>query len=439
VRLVRCKCLGFRIALQFAVLSTSVRLPIGARGDRSLVSALDTSYPRAEFTGRHGVSLVYAVPMVIMGQVRNSRAPGHVPMTEVRPNEKIYPVGKIALVIDALKAEGVSPRDSLAGIQLSEAQLRSPAVRVSPDQVIQSYSNAAKLSRNPHFAFQLGLRFHVSTYGMYGFAILSSTDFRETMAIAMKYHQLASPLVDIEFTERGGIAAWTMLPKPYRRVDEDLYRFIVELQTGVHLSLHRDVMGQSFCPREIRFSFPRPRNERQDFDVFGCPVCYGDAEDKLLFDAVWLDASPKFGNDVTHSEIRDICDNLLKDLKLSAGWAGRVREIILARLDQPASFEQVASRLKTSTRTLRRKLELEGTSFRELIDELKAQIAIRYVRDTDLTVEDVAFRLGFSDAAAFRHAFRRWTNSSPQGLRRAKTEGGARLAGQAVLTQAEGS
>jgi AraC-like DNA-binding protein len=357
-------------------------------------------------------------------------------MTAVRPNEKIYPVVKIALAVDALKAEGVSPRDALAGIALSEAQLRSPTVRVSTDQVIQSYSNAIRLSRNPHFAFDLGLKFHVSTYGMYGFAILSSTNFRQTMAIAMKYHQLAAPLVGIEFTEQAGLAAWTMLPKSYSRIDAALYQFIVQLQTGVHLSLHRDVMGPSFCPREIRFSFPRPRDETED--VFGCPVRYADAEDKLLFDATWLDGSPKFGNHVTHSEICGLCDNLLSELKLSAGWAGQIREIVLARLDQPASFELVAGQLKMSTRTLRRKLELEGTSFRGLVDELRAQVAIRYVRDTDLTVEDVAFRLGFSDAAAFRHAFRRWTDSSPQEFRRAKTDGAPRSATSAVPRQIGG-
>lgn len=357
-------------------------------------------------------------------------------MTEMRPSEKIYPVVKIALVVDALKAEGISPRDALAGIALSEAQLRSPTVRVSTDQVIQSYSNAVRISRNPHFAFDLGQKFHVSTYGMYGFAILSSTDFRQTMALAMKYHQLAAPLVDIQFTEEAGVAAWAMLPKSHSRIDAALHQFIVELQAGVHLSMHRDVMGASFRPREIRFSFPGPRDETKDFEVFGCPVRYGGAEDKLLFDATWLNGSPTFGNEVTHTEIVGLCDNLLNELKLSRGWAGRIREIILARLEQPANFELVAGKLKMSTRTLRRKLESEGTSFRDLVDELRAQVAIRYIRDTDLTVEDVAFSLGFSDAAAFRHAFRRWTGSSPQEFRRAKAKSGPLSAEQAVSRQA---
>src|SRR6202011_6332034 len=96
-------------------------------------------------------------------------------MTKLGPNERLYPVVKIRVVVDALKDEGVSPKDALAGIRVSEAQLGSPAVRVSANEVIQSYCNAIRLSRNPHFAYQTGLSFHVSTYGVYGFAILSST------------------------------------------------------------------------------------------------------------------------------------------------------------------------------------------------------------------------------------------------------------------------
>src|SRR5580700_9694050 len=151
-------------------------------------------------------------------------------MTKLGPNEKLYPVVKIAMVVDALKDEGVSPKDALAGIRVSETQLGSPAVRVSANEVIQSYCNAIRLSRNPHFAYQTGLRFHVSTYGMYGFAILSSTDFRRTMAFVVEYHQLAAPLVDVQFSEQDKVAVWTMSPFPFPQVDAPLYKFIVELQ-----------------------------------------------------------------------------------------------------------------------------------------------------------------------------------------------------------------
>jgi AraC-like DNA-binding protein len=257
---------------------------------------------------------------------------------------------------------------------------------------------------------------------MYGFAILSSTDFRRTMASAVKYHQLAAPLVHVQFLERDKDVAWTMAPFPYPQVDSHLYKFIVELQLGVHVSLHRDIMGQLFRPSELHFAFGRPRGAGKDVEVFDCPVRYGQPENKLVFDVNWLNSTPKLGNEVTFSELSQLCDRLLSELRLSTGVAGKVREIFLACMGQPTSFELIAGRLGMSPRTLRRKLEQEGTSFRELIDELRAHAAIKYVRDTDLTIEDIAFALGFSDAAAFRHAFRRWTKSAPHEYRRARID-----------------
>ena len=343
-------------------------------------------------------------------------------MTKLGPNEKIYPIVKIATVVDALKDEGVSAKEALAGLHVSERQLGSPEARVSANQVLEAYRNAIRLSPNPHFAYATGSRFHVSTYGMYGFAILSSTDFRRTMAFAVEYHQLAAPLVDVQFLEQDKAAVWTMTPVPYPQVDAALYKFIVELQAGVHVSLHRDVMGSSFSASGLDFTFGRPRGTKRDIEVFGCPARYGQPENRLHFDAHWLNDPSSLGNEVTYSEVLQLCKKMLGELKLNTGIAGKVREIFLARLGQPTSFELVAKRLAMSPRTLRRRLEQEGTSFRELIDELRAHAAIKYVRDTDLTIEDVAYALGFSDAAAFRHAFRRWTNSAPHEYRRARID-----------------
>ena len=103
------------------------------------------------------------------------------------PDDKVYPPLKIATVLEALAAEDVSPDDALVGVSISKDAVGSPATRVSINQVIECYRNADRLTRDPRFAYHTGLRFHVSTYGMYGFAILSSTNFRQTMNFAVKY------------------------------------------------------------------------------------------------------------------------------------------------------------------------------------------------------------------------------------------------------------
>jgi AraC-like DNA-binding protein len=338
------------------------------------------------------------------------------------PNEKVYPIAKIATVVESLASEGVSPADALAGVRLSATELRSPATRVSANQVLQSYRNAITLSRDPQFAYHTGLKFHVSTYGMYGFSILSSPNFRETIAFAMKYHQLCAPLVEIDFKERDKTAIWTVVPKPYPQIDDLLYNFIVDLQMAIHLSLHRDVMGSSFRPSELHFSSGRPRDGKKDTAVFGCAVLYGQSENRFAFDAHWLDGRPNLGNALTYAEFCQLCDRLSNELQLSAGIAGRVRKIILVDLAQHTSFDSAAKRLKMSTRSLRRKLQDEGTSFRKLIDEVRSEIAIKYLRDTDLSIDDIAYALGFSDPSAFRHAFRRWTSAAPHKFRRARID-----------------
>jgi AraC-type transcriptional regulator len=122
-------------------------------------------------------------------------------MAKPGTDEKIYPLVKIAIVVDALKEAGVPPAEALRGSHVAADELYCAATRVSLNQVVEVYRNAARLAPDPDFAYLTGLRFHVSTYG---FAILSSTNFRQTMRIAMQYHQLATPLAEIFFRETEG-------------------------------------------------------------------------------------------------------------------------------------------------------------------------------------------------------------------------------------------
>src|SRR5260370_40598131 len=85
-----------------------------------------------------------------------------------------------------------------ASIQRSNVFARDADFAQSSDRMLPQ---RCKLSRDPHFSYHTGLRFHLSAYGMYGFAILSSMNYRQTMQFAEKYHQLATPLTELRFKE----------------------------------------------------------------------------------------------------------------------------------------------------------------------------------------------------------------------------------------------
>lgn len=338
-------------------------------------------------------------------------------MIKPSPDDQVYPVIKLATVIDALAAEGIPAQAALAGLRLSRDAMSSPATRISLNQVIECYRNAAKLSRDPHFSYHTGLRFHLSAYGMYGFAILSSMNYRQTMLFAEKYHQLATPLAELRFEEQSGCGVWTITPMPHSRIDGSLYKFLVEMQFGICVSLHRDVMGPLFAAREFHVTYRSPDDAKKYSDIFECPVLFDESENRLVFDSTWLDGTPRLGNDITYATVVELCDRLMNELQLSAGVSGKVRRVLLTNLMRQCSFGDIASDVNMSERTLRRKLREENTSFRNLVDQLRMEMAIKYLRDTDLTVEAISELLGFSDAANFRQAFRRWTKAAPHAFR----------------------
>jgi AraC-like DNA-binding protein len=345
-------------------------------------------------------------------------------MNNVGFEEELYSAAKMAAVVDALLEGGVSPSQALDGSGVSLEELYSPKTRISRNQLIRCYRNALAHSKDPHLPFTIGSRVHLSAYGMYGYAMLCSTDFRRTMDFAVRYHQLATPLVTISFEERDRHGVWTVEPLLHPKIDSQLHRFVTELQIATHISLHRDIMGESFVPREVVLSY-RPAG---DFLItpalVGCSVRYEQAMNQIVFDSAFLDEAPKLGNRTTYPSVVALCDDLLADLALRSGAAGRVRNVLLQDVANRPNFASVAKLLRTPSRTLRRQLRLQETSFRQLSDELRVYVALRYLRDTRMTIEDIAFALGFSDAANFRHAFRRWTGKAPHDFRQAANDGG---------------
>jgi AraC-like DNA-binding protein len=332
-------------------------------------------------------------------------------------SDRVHTPTKLAKIIDTVVAEGVSPAQALAGVGVSPAELLSPDTRVSLQQVLIACANAIRLSRDSSLAFRAGASMHISSFGMYGFAILCSADFRKTMSFCERYHVLSTPLVTLTFREEHGEGVWSVDPIVHTPINDPLYRFIVEMQMGIILSLMRDVMGASFSPKEVALAFSRPNDFGLAKHFRECKIVFGRPVNEFIFDATWLNASARLGDRTSYALVESLCDRLIAEMSQLAGVAGTVRAVLLQDLGRRPSLTAVASRLKISERTLRRRLAQQGVSFRSLLGELRAQLAVRYLRETSMNNDDVAVAIGFRDPATFRHAFRRWTGRSPSAFR----------------------
>ena len=111
-------------------------------------------------------------------------------------------------------------------------------------------------------------------------------------------------------------------------------------------------------------------------------------------------------------------DDLLAKKHPAMGWRGMVENQLLSVL--PSGSLQagvIADHLGMSVRTLRRHLAQEGTSFATVLDDLRQRLASRYLQDERVTLQQIAWLLGYSEVGAFNHAFKRWTGTSPGGAR----------------------
>jgi AraC-like DNA-binding protein len=332
-------------------------------------------------------------------------------------SERVYESTKLAALFDGLVDRGCPAGEILRNVNLAVDDVHSPKSRISLAELMTACKNAIRLSSDPHLPYRIGSSIHVSAYGMYGFAILCCPDFRKAMAFAELYHALAAPLATIEFTEEEGVASWVIEPKARTATDPQLYRFITEMQIGIHISLMRDIMGPAFTPDRISLAYPQAHDFGLPMEQIGCPLSFASSTNQIIFRSAWLDQAANLGNKTTYPAVVALCDDLLDDLKSRIGMAGEIRALLLRELSNPPSLATIAKRLDVSDRSLRRQLREQGISFRGLLDELRTQIALKYLRTTRLANEDIALALGFSDAANFRRAFRRWTNKSPSEIR----------------------
>lgn len=331
--------------------------------------------------------------------------------------EKIYAPYKIAALVDTLIDLGVPSQVTLRGTGLEASELESPEALTSVGQYFTACRNAVRASTTPRTPFLVGRRMHLSAYGMYGYALMCSLTLRSFFDQGVKYHRLATPTVVIEWREQDGAAIWSFPRLVSPELSADLFGFLIEQQLVQHAVHLADVAGPDCRPVRALLSYPAPAHESLYSEFLGCPVYFDSEGCELHYDAGILDQPAQLAHKLTSTLMQATCERLIGEAKTSVGVSGQVYQILMASPGHLPGIKDVADMVHMNERTIRRKLEAEGTSFTEIIDDVRTSLACEYLKTTRMTTEDIASLVGFSDAANFRRAFKRWTGKAPREYR----------------------
>ena len=330
---------------------------------------------------------------------------------------RIYPAHKVAALVGVLVEKGVPAVEALAGSGLTEARLNAAATRVSYKQMLAVFRNALRLTPDPALALLAGRRMHVTAYGMYGYALLSSPSHADSVDFAVKHHRVMGPVADMLFEPNDSDVIFSYRPVLAPDPTDALYRFVTEFQFSSHLTLTTDLYGTAFRFSRVQLSYPAPSHAAMYRKIFKCPVHFSQPADELRFAKRWLAEPMPYADPITNAMAREMCEKSLAEVNQAGGVAADIRRILVEHPGRFPSIEAMADELKLNPRTLRRKLDAEETSYRVILAEVRMRLAIGYLRETGMTNDEIASRLGYSDAANFRHAFARWTSKSPSDFR----------------------
>lgn len=319
------------------------------------------------------------------------------------------------------EAEGVAPAPLLAEVGMADQRLDDPAARFSIDEVSLLWERAVAVSGKPTLGLDRGLAAAYGKLGMVGYAMMACPTLHAALQRLLRAMDLVSNAATFELEEQAQ-GCWFSLghlggerPVPRQRLEFGMLTM---------LSFCNWISGREFAPLAIEFVYPRPEDTRVHDAVFGCPLVFGAPANRALLG--WHDLQQPLPAHEPHIAAlhERLVDEELQRLE-GAAVSARVRHLLATRLGAPEPRrEDVAAALKMSDRTLQRRLQAEGTSYQQLLDDTRRELAQRYLRRPDASLKRVAEQLGFEDPSNFFRACKRWFGESPGAYRARMAPGG---------------
>jgi len=316
-------------------------------------------------------------------------------------------------IVIGLVAAGVDPERVLAEAGISLADLGDPERRYPREAMFTAWRAACHATGDPAFGLHIAERVTYGSFGVIEYIARSSSTLGDALARVARYARLLDDAAEIAFVK--GEEEITIVP----RLSDSwpIPSDVMESLLAITLRMAREMCADpGLLPRAVEVRHAAPADVREHTRIFGIPVRFGADRNGITFLATQL-ALPVVNADPALSAILDRhAQELLRRLPPAGTLTQRVRALLAAELrGGNPSLDHVAAKLRLSERTLRRRLKDEGTNLSALLDELRRELALRYLEEHALTLDGIAFELGFADARAFRRAFKRWTGRLPRG------------------------
>jgi len=303
----------------------------------------------------------------------------------------------------------------LAGLGVSMDDLADPACRISFRQGREVILRAMKMAKGRPLGLETGMREKITSVGLVGYAMLTAPTVGEAVRLGLQLQKDTGSMLEFDMRASDGGVAVTATS---RFSDPDIYVFLVEEAFASFMGIGLALAGEDFKPLRVDFAYPAPPYVDAYTNVFGSEVRFGAIDNAFVFDPAWYGQPLQTADPFGHGQLLEFLAFNRARSREAAEVIESVERVLRPRLDAHHAIAKVARELGMSERTLRRRLAESGVSFQGVLDGLKKNRALELLANPQMSVEQIAFAVGFTDPHNFRRAFRRWTGSTPGALRK---------------------
>ncbi|MDP9504740.1 AraC family transcriptional regulator [Pseudomonas protegens] len=334
-------------------------------------------------------------------------------------------VGFVHSLVDAVRSHGLDPTPLLEQYALDAARLGEAGARLSIPRYMRLGHGAIQLTGDPALGLRMGRLSRLSQMGLAGVTAAQAPTVREAARCLTRFEALygSNYRGQSSFHEDAN-GAWLRFYSisPYNAYN----RFVVDSIMSGWLQQLSSLCGQAIHAEQIDIQFERP-DYHDAYALLGpTPIQFGAEQNQLRLSQANLALRNPEHCPSTWRHLVQLCERELEQLTRTRSLRERIIQLLGPLLNggREPDLEEVAMRLKLPTWTLRRKLAEEGTQFRAILNDTRRDLAMTYIRDTELAFGEIAYLLGFASAEAFQRAFKRWNGQTPGEFRRSHRQFG---------------
>ncbi len=323
----------------------------------------------------------------------------------------------VKCAIAALRKRNIATGPLLHRAGLSEHAFDNPRHRISAIGQIKFLEYAAEAMDDTAFGLHLAEQSDPREAGLLFYVVSAARNLGEAMALFARYNRIVNESARAKIVWQ---TASVILQLSFVGVPRHRARHISEFEAALIVKVIREITGRHIRPIRIAFAHARTADLPEFERFWGCPVEFGAPSDQLEFSKDTV-ALPLITGDLTLLEtLRPFCDEATTARNTAIGSVRASVENEVQRLlaHGQAHAETVAKALAVSVRTLSRRLSAEGTTFVEVVDQLRRSLALESLKNSHYTTAQISWLLGYESSTSFNHAFKRWTGRSPSAVRK---------------------